>query len=135
MALKSFRDRNRYVVGLVSLAVLGAVLAATFLVGTSGCSKAATTCPARSSTRAACAPATTSGSPGVRVGKVTEVRPDYGHGDVVVTWKVDDDVRLGRATRADITLSNLLGGRYVKLSGPVTAPISTSSPRAPGGSR
>jgi phospholipid/cholesterol/gamma-HCH transport system substrate-binding protein len=50
------------------------------------------------------------------------VRPDYSQGNVVVTWKVDSGIRLGRATRADVALSNLLGGRYLKLTGSVTAP-------------
>jgi phospholipid/cholesterol/gamma-HCH transport system substrate-binding protein len=47
---------------------------------------------------------------------------------VIVTWRVDDDVRLGRGTRADIALSNLLGGRYVKLTGAVSAPYMDQLP-------
>ncbi|MEU4224196.1 MlaD family protein [Nonomuraea sp. NPDC026600] len=130
MALKSFRDRNKIVVGLVSLAVLGAVLVATFLVGNLGLLEGGYYMSGTFVDSGGLRTGNDVRVAGVRVGKVTEVRPDYGQGNVVVTWKVDTDVRLGRATRADITLSNLLGGRYVKLSGPVAAPYVDQLPEA-----
>ncbi|WP_157963900.1 MlaD family protein [Actinocorallia populi] len=65
---------------------------------------------------------------GVPVGRVTSVEPDYDQGEVVIAWKVDHGVRLGRRTRADIQLTTLLGGRYIKLSGPVASPYLHSLP-------
>ncbi|MEW1841408.1 MlaD family protein [Nonomuraea angiospora] len=122
MALKSFRDRNRIVVGLVSLATLAAILVGTFLVGNLGLLEGGYSMSGVFVDSGGLRTGNDVRVAGVRVGKVTEVRADYAQGNVVVTWKVDDGVRLGRGTRADIALSNLLGGRYVKLTGPVTAP-------------
>jgi len=122
MALKSFRDRDRIAVGLVSLATLGLILVTTFLVGSLGLLEGGYTMSGTFTDSGGLRAGNDVRVAGVRVGQVTEVRPDYGQGNVVVSWKVDDEVRLGRGTRADITLSNLLGGRYVKLSGPVAAP-------------
>jgi phospholipid/cholesterol/gamma-HCH transport system substrate-binding protein len=130
VALKSFRDRNRYVVGLVSLAVIGAILTGTFLVGDLGLLEGGYYVSGTFVDSGGLRTGNDVRVAGVRVGKVTEVRADYAHGDVVVTWKVDDGVRLGRTTRADITLSNLLGGRYVKLSGPVRAPYLDQLPES-----
>lgn len=127
MALKSFRvgsfrDRNRHAVGLVSLAVLGAILVTTFLVGNLGLLEGGYTMSGVFTDSGGLRTGNDVRVAGVRVGEVTEVRADYAQGHVVVTWRVDDGVRLGRATRADVALSNLLGGRYVKLTGPVTPP-------------
>ncbi|WP_431908780.1 MlaD family protein [Nonomuraea jabiensis] len=130
MALKSFRDRNRIVVGLVSLATLAAILVGTFLVGNLGLLEGGYSMSGVFVDSGGLRTGNDVRVAGVRVGKVTEVRADYAQGDVVVTWKVDDGVRLGRGTRADIALSNLLGGRYVKLTGPVTAPYLDQLPEA-----
>ncbi|MFG1702010.1 MlaD family protein [Nonomuraea sp. M3C6] len=122
MALKSFRDRNKIAVGLVSVATLAAILVATFLVGNLGLLEGGYYMSGVFVDSGGVRTGNDVRVAGVRVGKVTEVRPDYAQGNVVVTWKVDSDVRLGRGTRADIALSNLLGGRYVKLTGAVSAP-------------
>jgi phospholipid/cholesterol/gamma-HCH transport system substrate-binding protein len=45
-----------------------------------------------------------------------------------VTWKVDHGVDLGPATRAEIRMANILGGRYLRLSGPVTKPYMADVP-------
>ncbi|MFC4119721.1 MlaD family protein [Nonomuraea zeae] len=116
MALKSFRDRNKIVVGLVSVATLAALLVVTFLVGNLGLLEGGYYMSGVFADSGGLRTGNDVRVAGVRVGKVTEVRPDYAQGNVVVTWKVDDDVRLGRGTRADIALSNLLGGRYVRLT-------------------
>ncbi|SEG82772.1 phospholipid/cholesterol/gamma-HCH transport system substrate-binding protein [Nonomuraea solani] len=130
MALKSFRDRNKHAVGLVSLATLGAILVATFLVGNLGLLEGGYHMSGVFADSGGLRTGNDVRVAGVRVGKVTEVRADYAQGHVVVTWKVDDGVRLGRNTRADVALSNLLGGRYVKLTGPVSAPYMDQLPEA-----
>ncbi|MER6576218.1 MlaD family protein [Nonomuraea sp. NPDC001023] len=130
MAVRSFRDRNKVVVGLVSVAVLGALLVATFLVGNLGLLEGGYYVSGVFVDSGGLRTGNDVRVAGVRVGKVTEVRADYARGNVVVTWKVDDGVRLGRSTRADIALSNLLGGRYVKLTGPVAAPYLDQLPEA-----
>ncbi|MCF6472924.1 MCE family protein [Nonomuraea sp. MG754425] len=130
MAVKSFRDRNKHLVGLASLATLAAVLVATFLVGNLGLFEGGYTVSGVFADSGGLRTGNDVRVAGVRVGKVTEVRADYGQGHVVVTWRVDDGVRLGRSTRADIALSNLLGGRYVKLSGAVAPPYLDQLPEA-----
>jgi phospholipid/cholesterol/gamma-HCH transport system substrate-binding protein len=59
---------------------------------------------------------------GLHVGSVTGVDPDYEKGQVIVTWEVDEEVDLGPETTAEIAASTLLGGHYVRLSGPVERP-------------
>ncbi|TDD22219.1 MlaD family protein [Nonomuraea diastatica] len=130
MALKSFRDRNKIAVGLVSVATLATLLVATFLVGNLGLLESGYHMSGIFVDSGGVRTGNDVRVAGVRVGKVTEVRPDYTRGHVVVTWKVDNDVRLGRSTRADIALSNLLGGRYVKLTGPVSPPYLDQLPEA-----
>ncbi|GAA0412520.1 ABC transporter substrate-binding protein [Acrocarpospora corrugata] len=126
--MKSFRDRNRVAVGVVSLAVIGAVLAGTFLAGTLGLFEGGYTMSGIFADSGGLKTGNDVRVAGVVVGEVTEVRPDYGQGHVVVTWRVADGIRLGRQTRAEITLSNLLGGRYVRLTGPVRAPYLADLP-------
>ncbi|GAA3806533.1 MCE family protein [Sphaerisporangium flaviroseum] len=130
MALKSFKDRNKVAVGIVSLAVLGALLTGTFLVGTLGILDSGYAMSAIFPDSGGLRVGNDVRVAGVKAGKVTEVRPDYEQGNVVVTWLVDHDVRLGQKTRAEVTLSNLLGGRYLKLSGPVTPPYMDQLPES-----
>ncbi|GGS50714.1 ABC transporter substrate-binding protein [Planobispora rosea] len=128
MAIKSFRDRNKLVVGLVSLATLVTVLVVTFLVGNLGLLEGGYTMSAVLPDSAGLRTGNDVRVAGVPVGKVTEVEADYAKGHVVVTWKVDDGIRLGPQTRAEITLSNLLGGRYIRLTGPVVRPYMDELP-------
>jgi phospholipid/cholesterol/gamma-HCH transport system substrate-binding protein len=131
MALKSFRDRDKVVVGVVSLAVIAALLAGTFLAGTLRIFNTGYTMTGIFSDSGGLRTGNDVRVAGVKVGAVTEVRPDYTRGVVVVTWDVDPDVRLGgRQTRADVALSNLLGGRYLKLTGPVGPPYMDQLPES-----
>ncbi|TMR96867.1 MlaD family protein [Nonomuraea basaltis] len=130
MALKSFRDRNKHAVGLVSVATLATILVATFLVGNLGLLEGGYTMSGVFADSGGLRSGNDVRVAGVRVGEVTEVRPDYAQGHVIVTWRVDDGVRLGRAPRADVALSNLLGGRYLKLTGAVSAPYADQLPEA-----
>ncbi|MFD0856911.1 MlaD family protein, partial [Actinomadura adrarensis] len=50
---------------------------------------------------------------GVKVGEVRAVDLDGDH--VKVTFRVNDDVRLGDQTRADIKIKTMLGAHYVAL--------------------
>ncbi|TDC66104.1 MCE family protein [Actinomadura sp. GC306] len=122
MAMKSFRDRNRIVVGLVSAGTLMALVVAVYFVGTRGLLQDRYTITGvfegtgnlRSGDEVRVA--------GVRVGEVTSVEPDHRRGHVVIGWKVDGEIDLGPATRAEIKVANVLGGRYLRLSGPVAKP-------------
>ena len=66
---------------------------------------------------------------GLLVGSVKGVDPDYDKGQVIITWEVDEEVDLGPETSAEIAASTLLGGHYVRLSGPVQRPYMSSVPK------
>jgi phospholipid/cholesterol/gamma-HCH transport system substrate-binding protein len=66
---------------------------------------------------------------GLLVGSVKGVDPDYDKGQVIITWKLDQEVDLGPETSAEIAASTLLGGHYVRLSGPVQRPYMSSLPK------
>jgi phospholipid/cholesterol/gamma-HCH transport system substrate-binding protein len=59
---------------------------------------------------------------GVEVGSVDSIEPDFDRGLVLATFDIDAGVDLGPETTAEVALATLLGGRYVRLGGPVEAP-------------
>ncbi|MDL4814301.1 MCE family protein [Actinomadura opuntiae] len=130
MALKSFRDRNKIVVGLVSATVLVLLLVTVFLVGTKGLLQDRYTVTGVFADTGGLRSGDDVRVAGVRVGEVGGVHPDFRHGRVLITWKVDSGVDLGPATRAQIEVSNILGGRYLRLSGAVTSPHLADLPPA-----
>ena len=67
---------------------------------------------------------------GVDVGVVSGVDADFEHGNVVIRFKVDRGVDLGPRATAEVSLATILGGRYIKLGGPVERPYLDSLPRA-----
>jgi phospholipid/cholesterol/gamma-HCH transport system substrate-binding protein len=64
----------------------------------------------------------------VKVGRVTHIRPDRRHGNVIVEFEVNRGVHLGPETRAEIALQTLLGTKYIRLSGPVQRPYLEDQP-------
>ncbi|MEV0660732.1 MlaD family protein [Actinomadura luteofluorescens] len=122
MALKSFRDRNRVAVGVVSAGTLAALVVSVYLVGTRGLFQDRYTVTGIFAATGGLRAGDEVRVAGVRVGEVGSVSPDHRYGHVLVTWKVDGAVALGPATRAEIKVANVLGGRYLRLSGPVADP-------------
>jgi phospholipid/cholesterol/gamma-HCH transport system substrate-binding protein len=122
MARTSFRDRNPLIVGVAGLAVLSLAVTVSFLTGTLGLLKDRYTMTGVFADTGGLRSGHEVEVAGVAVGEVTEVKPDFRNGRVLVTWKVDHNVDLGPRTRAEIRMSNILGGRYLRLSGPVGEP-------------
>jgi phospholipid/cholesterol/gamma-HCH transport system substrate-binding protein len=128
MSLKSFRDRNPYVVGLVSVAIIGAFVAGAFAVGilhlgerayaVRGVFGDAGGIKAGDDVRVA----------GVKVGRVTGVEADRRQGQVYVDFLVNDGVELGRETTAEVALQTLLGTKFLRLAGPVEGPYLADVP-------
>ncbi|GAB2828076.1 MCE family protein [Actinocorallia aurea] len=126
--MKSFRDRDPIAVGLVSATGLVLLVGGVYLLGSTGVLKDRYTVSGvftgtgnlRSGDEVRVA--------GVRVGEVTTVAPDFRKGRVVITWKVDSAVDLGPDTRAEIRTANVLGGRYLRLTGPVVEPYLSTLP-------
>ncbi|WP_106403649.1 MCE family protein [Actinocorallia populi] len=128
MALKSFRDRDPAVLGVSSLLVLVLGLVSVFLVGSTGLLQNRYTMTGVFAGTGGLHSGNEVRVAGIKAGEVTAVEPDFTRGTVLVTWKVDRDVDLGRQTRAEISTSNILGGRYLRLSGPVTEPYLAGLP-------
>jgi len=110
MAWKSLRDVNHRIVAVVTLTAL-----------TAGCVFADT---------GGLKPGHDVRLAGVKVGRVTSVEPDFDQGHVIITWHVDAGIDLGAQTHADVQTTTLLGGRYLRLSGPVTEPTMAELPEA-----
>lgn len=65
---------------------------------------------------------------GIEVGTVGTVEPDFDRGLVVATFDIDAGTELGPETTVEVALTTLLGGRYVRLAGPVEAPFLEDTP-------
>ncbi len=129
MTIPSFRDLNKVVVGLVGLALTGAVIAAAFAVGTLGLFEhrfAMDGVFADSGGLKNGAPVRVAG---IQVGEVTAVTPDFRAGQVVISWTVNSGVHVGPDTRAEVGTSTLLGGDFLRLTSTEGGPSLESMPR------
>jgi len=124
----SFEDVNRRTLGVIGICLVAAGIAVTFAVGSlglledryemSGVFEDGSGIRGGAPVRLA----------GVEVGEVTGVFPDFELGQVVITWEVDRNVDVGSRASAKIALGSLLGGNYLKLSGPVEEPFMAELP-------
>ncbi|MFD0901421.1 MlaD family protein [Actinomadura sediminis] len=119
MALKSLRDVDQKIVAIVTLAALGAAVTFAFAVGQLHLFDRGYTMSGEFTDVSGIKPGDDVRVAGVKAGRVTGVEPDFDTGKVIITWHVDAGIDLGRQTRAEVTTTTLLGGRYLKLSGPV----------------
>ncbi|KAB2346105.1 MCE family protein [Actinomadura rudentiformis] len=128
MALKSLRDVNQKVVAIVSLSVLAAACVFAFAVGQLHLFERGYTMSAVFADTAGLKKGQDVRVAGVKAGRVTSVEPDFKNGNVIVTWHVNAGIDLGQATQAEIATTTLLGGRYLRLSGPVAKPYMADVP-------
>ncbi|WUI01115.1 MCE family protein [Spirillospora sp. NBC_00431] len=128
MALKSLRDANHRVVAIVTLAALAAGCVFAFAVGRLHLFDRGYTMTGEFSDAAGLKKGQDVRVAGVRSGRVTSVEPDFRHGRIIVGWHVDAGIDLGPETRAEIQTTTLLGGRYLRLSGPVAEPYMADVP-------
>lgn len=117
--LPSLRDMNQMTIGLLGIIAVAAVVTGVFAYGTVGAGgdryelSAVFTDTGGMKTGAEVRVA------GVSVGSVTGIEADFDRGQVVLTFEVDRGTELGADTRAEIAAATLLGGYYLRLSGPV----------------
>ncbi|OLT20483.1 virulence factor Mce family protein [Actinomadura sp. CNU-125] len=130
MALKSLRDINQKLVAIVTLAVLGASVTFAFAVGQLHLFDRGYTMSGEFADVAGIKTGDDVRVAGVKAGRVTGVEPDFGKGRVIITWHVNAGIDLGKQTRAEVTTTTLLGGRYLKLSGPVAEPYLSGLPES-----
>lgn len=113
--MRSFRDRNPYAVGIISMLVIGAFVGVAFLVGTfhllehtykmSGTFTEAAGLRSGDDVKVA----------GVKVGRVTHVEADRKQGLVEVEWVVNHGVVIRDDAKADIALETLLGSKFIRI--------------------
>lgn len=114
--MKSFRDRNPYAVGIVSVLVLGLFTAFAFAVGLRGWFQDTYEVRAVFSDAAGLRTGNDVRLAGVKVGTVSEVEVDRAHGQVIVTLKLDGGTELSDDATAEIALNTLLGAKVVRLT-------------------
>ncbi|WP_018658266.1 MlaD family protein [Actinomadura flavalba] len=122
MALKSLNDANRKTVAIVTLAALGAACVFAFAVGQLRLFDRGYTMTGEFTDTAGIKKGQDVRVAGVKAGRITGVEPDFRRGRVIVTWHMNAGIDLGPQTRAEIQTTTLLGGRYLRLSGPVARP-------------
>ena len=120
--MKSFRDRNPILIGLGSMAVIAVLVAIAFAVGLLHTFEKAYTVRGVFDDAAGIRGGDDVRVAGVKAGRVVKVHADRRAGNVVIEFKVNNDVDLGRDARAEVALQTLLGTKFIRLSGPVTKP-------------
>ncbi|HEY8480396.1 MAG TPA: MlaD family protein [Spirillospora sp.] len=130
MALKSLRDVNQKVVAVVTLGALAAGCVFAFAVGQLHLFERGYTMSGEFADVAGLKKGHDVRVAGVKVGRVTGVEPDFRTGKVIITWHVNRGIDLGPKTQAEITTTTLLGGRYLRLSGPVSKPYMADLPES-----
>ncbi|MEU8343452.1 phospholipid/cholesterol/gamma-HCH transport system substrate-binding protein [Actinomadura meyerae] len=130
MALKSLRDVNQKAVAIVTLTALGAGCVFAFAIGQLHLFDRGYTMSGEFSDTAGLKKGQDVRVAGVKSGRITSVEPDFRHGKIIVTWHVNAGIDLGPKTRAEIQTTTLLGGRYLRLSGPVSKPYMADVPES-----
>lgn len=116
--MTSFRDRNPYAVGLVSLLVIGALTGAAFLVGLLHLLEDTYELDATFTDAAGLRTGDEVRVAGVKVGRVTTIEADRERGLVDVTLAIDRGVDIGEDAGAAIALETLLGAKFVRITDP-----------------
>jgi phospholipid/cholesterol/gamma-HCH transport system substrate-binding protein len=114
--VKSFRDRNPYAVGLVSVLIIGAVTGAAFLVGLLHLLEDTYTMEGTFTDAAGLRNGDEVKVAGVKVGRVTAINADRQEGLVHVEWVVNKGVDIKDGAGADIALETLLGSKFIRIT-------------------
>lgn len=116
--MKSFRDRNPYAVGLVSLLVIGAITGLAFMVGLLHLLEDTYEMEGTFTDAAGLRSGDDVKLAGVKVGRVTDIHADRENGLVQVEWVVNTGVDIGEEAGADIALETLLGSKFIRITNP-----------------
>ena len=127
--MKSFRDRNPYMVGIVSILVIGALTGMAFAVGLTHLLENTYSLRAEFKDAAGLRNGDSVRVAGVKVGRVEAIKADRQNGLVIVDLVVNHGTHLGTDTQADIALETLLGAKYVRLRSHPVAPYLENLPK------
>jgi phospholipid/cholesterol/gamma-HCH transport system substrate-binding protein len=114
--VKSFRDRNPYAVGIVSLLLIGAVTGAAFMVGLLHLLEDTYSMEGTFTDAAGLRSGDDVKVAGVKVGRVTGVKADREEGLVRIDWVVNKGVDIKDGAGADIALETLLGSKFIRIT-------------------
>ena len=116
--MKSFRDRNPYLVGLVSVLLLTGVTGFAFAVGLLKIFSQDYEVSAVFADASGLRTDDDVKLAGVEVGRVTNIEADRVNGRVRVTFVVNKGVDIGSGAGAEIRLSSLLGAKHIAIVAP-----------------
>jgi phospholipid/cholesterol/gamma-HCH transport system substrate-binding protein len=124
----SFTDMNKRVLGIVALTLIAAFCSGAFAVGSLDLLEHRYSMSMVLPDAAGLKGGSEVRLAGVEVGEVTSVHADREAGQVIVGFEIDDDVPLGPDTTADVALSTLLGGQFVRLGHIQGTPLMSDLP-------
>ncbi len=113
--MKSFRDRNPYAVGIVSLLIIGVLTGLAFMVGLLHLLEKTYAMEGTFTQASGLRNGDEVKLAGVRVGRVTGIHADRDEGLVRVEWVINDGVDIREDAKADIALETLLGSKYIRI--------------------
>ena len=128
--MKSFRERNPYAIGLISVLAIGAMVGLAFMVGVLHLLERTYSAKAVFNDAAGMRSGAFVRVAGIKAGRVTGVEADRQQGKVIIKFVVNKGVHLGPDTRAEVALETLLGTKFLRLSGPVHKPYLEDLPTA-----
>jgi len=121
--VKSFRDMNPYVVGLLSVLLIGGATGFAFLVGTLNLLEEAYPMRGVFTDASGLRAGDDVKVAGVKVGRVTDIDVDREAGSVIVEWVVDEGVEIRDGAGAEIALSSLLGAKEIRINDPMDGDV------------
>ena len=117
--MKSFRDRNPYVVGIITVLLLGSATGIAFMVGTLNLLEKTYSMQAVFSDASGLRSGDDVKLAGVKVGRVTDIEVDRATGSVRVSWVINQGIEIGDEAGAEIALASLLGAKHIRINQPM----------------
>jgi phospholipid/cholesterol/gamma-HCH transport system substrate-binding protein len=114
--VKTFRDRNPYAVGIVSVLLIGALTGIAFGVGLLHLLEKTYKMEAVFTDAAGLRVGDDVKVAGVKVGRVTGIAVDRQHGQVEVDFVVNHGVEIHDGASAEIALETLLGAKFIRIN-------------------
>lgn len=127
--MKSFRDRNPYIVGIFSILLILGFVGFAFSAGILQLFKGKYQARGVFADASGIKRGDDVKMAGIKVGLITGIAPDRAKGNVIVEFQVDEGVKVADNATAEIALETLLGTKYLRLGGPVRAPYLHDMPK------
>ena len=121
--MKSFRDRNPYIVGIVSVLLLGSATGAAFLAGMTNFFDDTYSMEGVFADASGLRTGDDVKVAGIEVGRVTDIEVDRASGNVRVEWVVDKGIEIGDEAGAEIALASLLGAKHMRINDPTDGDV------------